>query len=91
MQGVVQSKYKIPTKDMFYGIISEREWIRVKSDHQSIPPRGGHTLNIIGDFILVFGGTSLDDELLLDCWIAPISRSNALTQRIKEYKFNTMV
>lgn len=38
-----------------------------------MPPRGGHSLDVVGDYVVTFGGKGQAGEPLLDCWVARAS------------------
>ena len=56
--------YTVRTNDLF--VLSDQKWNRIAWEDDAPIPRSSHASVIIGDWLIVFGGTNQDDELLFD-------------------------
>lgn len=64
--------FKTTTKDFFTFDLAKRTWKKYPVEKSFLPSRAAHSLVVIGDYLVTFGGFNSPNKYLLDSWIVSI-------------------
>lgn len=59
--------FKQATNESFLLDLETLQWRKFSNPMNFMPPRGGHTMNVVGEYVVVFGGTGQGGKPLMDC------------------------